>query len=279
MINLIYVAYCMVMALMAVVVFVALFFVKAGYGMFRTKQWGWAIDNKIGWVLMEAPAFMTMLATAVLFNMEKGTADYGCGDNQHFLLPSIFLAGLFLLHYFQRSFVFPFLMTGQSQMPVAIMLMGVVFNSLNAFFLSWGLFLYPLDIRMFVNSDTGLPLLLPFGEWILQPHAIVGILIFFAGMAINMHSDYVIRHLRQPGDTKHYLPTKGMYRYVTSGNYFGELVEWIGFAIASMTPAAWIFVMWTAANLMPRAHAIHRRYREEFGEAVGCRKRMIPWIY
>lgn len=37
----------------------------------------------------------------------------------------------FELHYFQRSFIFPFLMKGKSRMPLAIMLMGVVFNVLN----------------------------------------------------------------------------------------------------------------------------------------------------
>ena len=42
-------------------VFIALFFVKAGYGMFRTAQWGFSIPNKIGWLLMEAPVFFVML--------------------------------------------------------------------------------------------------------------------------------------------------------------------------------------------------------------------------
>ena len=103
---------------------------------------------------------------------------------------------------------------------------------------------------------------------------------FFAGMAINMHSDYVIRHLRKPGDTKHYLPQKGMYKYVTSGNYFGEIVEWTGLAIASCSPAAWLFVWWTFANLAPRAKSINKKYRAEFGDqAVGRRKGIIPFIF
>ncbi len=116
--------------------------------------------------------------------------------------------------------------------------------------------------------------------YLLKPHALLGIILFFAGMFVNLHSDYVIRHLRRPGDTKHYLPGKGLYRYVTSANYFGELVEWTGFAILTASPAAWVFVWWTFANLVPRADAIHRRYREEFGdEAVGKRKRIIPFLY
>ena len=108
----------------------------------------------------------------------------------------------------------------------------------------------------------------------------LGIILFFIGMGINLHSDSVIRHLRKPGDTRHYLPQKGMYRYVTSGNYFGELVEWIGFAVLTCSPAAWVFVLWTFANLAPRANSIRNRYREEFGkDAVGKKKRMIPFIY
>ena len=50
-----------VMSVLALVVFVALYFVKAGYGMFRTASWGWSIDNRLAWVLMEAPVFFVML--------------------------------------------------------------------------------------------------------------------------------------------------------------------------------------------------------------------------
>ena len=99
-------------------------------------------------------------------------------------------------------------------------------------------------------------------------------------MGINLHSDYVIRHLRKPGDTRHYLPNKGLYRYITSANYFGELVEWVGFAVLTASPAAWVFVWWTFANLVPRADAINNRYRAEFCvEAVGKRKCIIPFVY
>ena len=48
------------MVAMASVVFVALYFVKAGYGKFRTPGWGCSINNKLAWVLMEAPVFLTM---------------------------------------------------------------------------------------------------------------------------------------------------------------------------------------------------------------------------
>ena len=50
-----------VMAVIAVVVFVALFFVDAGYGKFYTPKWGPTLDNHLGWFLMEVPVFLAML--------------------------------------------------------------------------------------------------------------------------------------------------------------------------------------------------------------------------
>ena len=49
-----------VMSLIALFVFIALYFVKAGYGIFRTASWGVAISNKLAWILMEAPVFVVM---------------------------------------------------------------------------------------------------------------------------------------------------------------------------------------------------------------------------
>ena len=49
------------LAVMAVIVFVALFFFKAGYGYLSTSNWGPKIGNKVAWVLMEAPAFVFLL--------------------------------------------------------------------------------------------------------------------------------------------------------------------------------------------------------------------------
>ena len=243
------------MLAMAVVVFVSLYFVTAGYGQFRTRQWGWSINNKIAWTLMEAPVFFVMLIIWM-------------NSTRQWALPQLVLFGLFQLHYFQRSFVFPWLMTGKSRMPVAIMLMGITFNVINGVMQGGGLYWFP-------NPDFA-----EGASYLLRWNAIAGIVLFLAGLGINWHSDHVIRNLRKPGDTKHYLPQRGMYRYVTSANYLGELMEWTGFALAAATPVAWLFPIWTAANLVPRAHAIHKKYRMEFGdEAVGQRKRVIPFIY
>lgn len=244
-----------VMSFLAIVVFICLYFITAGYGQFRTKRWGYSIDNRVAWFLMEAPVFFVMLII-------------WCRAGFPFHLPELILLGLFLVHYFQRSFVFPSLMKGHSRMPLSIMMIGIIFNVINGIMQGGGLFWFPI------------PAYTQGASYLLRWNAIVGIIVFLFGMIVNWHSDYVIRHLRQPGETRHYLPQAGFYRYVTSANYFGELVEWIGFAIAAANPAAWVFALWTGANLIPRAHAIHRKYHEEFGdEAVGTRRRIIPLVY
>ncbi|MBR6847149.1 MAG: DUF1295 domain-containing protein [Bacteroidales bacterium] len=239
----------------AVVVFVSLFFVDAGYGKFYDKKWGPAINNKLGWVLMEAPVFIAMLVLWL------------CSDRRDDLVRMAFLF-LFELHYIQRSFVFPFRMRGNSVMPLSIILMGVTFNVLNALMQGgWIFYLSPDD---YYGPD-----------WLTTPKFISGFLIFLIGMYINIQSDDIIRNLRKDGDSGHYLPKEGMFRYVTSANYFGELVEWIGFAILTWSWSGAVFAVWTFANLAPRASRIYDRYKVEFGNQLDTKKtkRMIPFIW
>lgn len=249
--------YCLyIMPVLAVLVFIALYFVEAGYGIAFDKKWGVSVPNKLGWFLMEFPVFAVILIIGLM------------APKQPSVVPYIFLV-FFELHYFQRVFVFPFLLKGKNRMPVSIMCTGIVFNILNAFMQGyWIFFAAPADLYTV--------------SWLSTPQFIIGTVVFFTGMFINMQSDYIIRHLRKNADDKrHYLPQDGMFKFVTSANYFGELTEWLGFAILTWSFAGLIFFIWTFANLVPRAHKIHQRYRKEFGEEMLKLnpKRVIPFIY
>ena len=118
-------------------------------------------------------------------------------------------------------------------------------------------------------------------EWLKTPQFIAGTIVFLSGMFINIQSDSIIRGLRKPGDTRHYLPKKGLYRYVTSANYFGEFVEWCGFALLTWSWAGVLFAVWTFANLAPRAARIYERYKVEFADELDVKKvkRMLPFIW
>jgi 3-oxo-5-alpha-steroid 4-dehydrogenase 1 len=245
--------FLVIMASVALVVFVALFFVKAGYGMFFDRKWGPPMPNRLGWFLMEAPIFILM---TVLWLISDRRCD---------AVPLAFFA-IFQVHYLQRSFIFPWLIRGNSKMPLGIVLMAVLFNTCNALMQGGWIFffspVYPVN-------------------WLWSWQFIAGTAIFIAGFVINLHSDYIIRHLRRPGDTRHYIPRGGMFRWVSSANYFGELVEWIGFAVLTWSWPGVIFAWWTLANLVPRADAIYDNYQKEFGEEFTKLrlKRMIPFVY
>ncbi|MBR4228107.1 MAG: DUF1295 domain-containing protein [Bacteroidales bacterium] len=247
--------FLIVMAVIAVIVFVCLFFVDAGYGKFYQPKWGPSVSNRLGWVLMEAPVFIAMLFL------------WWFSDRRTDPVRLIFLL-LFELHYFHRSFIFPLQIRGKSRMPLSIILMGALFNTLNAFMQGGWIFYLSPDKYYPAGWLTGLPFL-------------VGTAVFFAGMAINIKSDSIIRNLRKPGDTGHYLPKGGMFRYVTSANYFGEFIEWTGFAILTWSWAGAVFALWTFANLAPRAARIYDMYSREFPDELDTKKtkRMIPFIY
>jgi len=249
------------MAAMGVLVFICLFYFKAGYGYLSTSNWGPKISNKVAWVLMEAPSFCFLLYYTLRYAFSGAEA-----ENCNAVLYVI--AGFFLLHYFQRSFIFPLLLRGKSKMPIAIMAMGMIFNTINSWFIGTWLF----DV-----APAGYYTI----AWLWSPQFIIGAIIFAVGMFINLQSDHIIRHLRKPGDTKHYIPKKGMYKYVTSANYFGEITEWIGFAILSWSPCGVLFAFWSFCNLGPRSKSLTEKYIAEFGEEYKSlnKKNLIPFIW
>ena len=183
--------FLIVMALLALVVFAALHFFEAGYGYLFNPKYGPPVPNKIGWVLMESPVFVAM---CVLWLLSERTWEAG----------PLTLFALFQAHYLQRAFIFPLLMRGASKMPLGIVVMGMCFNTLNALMQGgW----------IFYVSPEGY-----YADWFAQPYIYIGGAMFLAGMAVNLHSDHIIRNLRRPGDTRHYIPRGGMFRYVSSAN-------------------------------------------------------------
>ena len=246
--------FLLVMTITAAGVFSALFFVDAGYGQYIDGRWGKAIDNRVGWVIMEIPVVIVF-------------AIYWMTSPRAFATTPLVFAALFNLHYLQRTFVFPLLIRGCDKMPTSIILFGMIFNTANA---------YMQGAWIFVLS----PETLYTPAWLATPQFAIGVTMFLVGFAINLHSDHIIRNLRQAGDTAFHIPRGGMFEYVTSANYFGELVEWVGWAVMTLSWAGFVFGLWSLANLGPRASRHHSWYLEQFGDAYPKnRKRIIPFAF
>nr|XP_061778756.1 3-oxo-5-alpha-steroid 4-dehydrogenase 2-like isoform X4 [Nerophis lumbriciformis] len=103
----------------------------------------------------------------------------------------------------------------------------------------------------------------------------IGLLLFYTGMAINIHSDYSLRNLRKPGEAIYKVPTGGFFEYVSAANYFGEILEWFGYAVATWGLPSFSFAVFTACFIGPRA-IYHHRWRAFWGFLVEqCREEGI----
>lgn len=251
------------MTVMAAVVFTVLQFVTVAYGMTYNTRWGVSIRSNWGWMLMEAPVFLLMLVIYISA-MAQG-APY-TAETFPWVTMTIFV--FFELHYLQRSFVFPAKMRGTSKMPLSIIFTGFFFNTINAYMQGgWLFYVSPGQYTL---------------DWFWSPQFIAGTVLFFAGMVINMQSDIIIRRLRKDKeDNNYYLPTGFLFDKINSANYFGEILEWVGFAVLSWSVAGLVFVLWTLANIVPRSKSVYERYTQFFGEDFTKlnRYKILPYIY
>lgn len=232
---------------------VFLLFISAPYGKADREGWGPAINQRLGWLLMELPSF-------VFFGWF-----YLQGSHRFDVIP-LLLGALYMGHYFHRSFIYPFLIRikpGASE-KVLLVIMAVLFNSANGFLN--GAYLGEYATQLYDNA------------WFFDPRFIGGMALFMTGFFINKSSDRILRNLRKPGESGYKIPQGGLYRWVSCPNYLGEILQWGGFALAGWSLPALAFVAFTAANLVPRALTSHRWYREKFADYPPERKAVIPFV-
>ncbi len=235
----------------AVVMFPVLLKVTAPYGRHSSKGWGPMIPNRLGWVIMELPSLI-MFVSFFLF-----------GPNP-MSIPMLIFFLLYSAHYINRSIIFPYRThTSRKLMPLLIALLAICFNLVNGF----------INGYYFGTISRGYPV-----DWMCDARFIIGVGVFLAGMVINIRSDNRLLDLRKNTRTGYSLPTGGLFRYVSCPNFFGEILEWTGFAIMTWSPAALAFAIWTAVNLLPRALDHHRWYRKTFEDYPMERKAVIPFI-
>jgi len=170
-----------------------------------------------------------------------------------------------MAHYVQRSFIYPFLRRGHGKrMPLYIVVSGCLFNSVNGY----------LNGRYLFEFSGGYP-----NEWLTNLRFLLGASLFTIGYIINRHADWILRGLRKPGESGYNIPYGGLYRWISCPNYLGELLIWIGWAVATWSFPGLAFAVWTAANLVPRAWSHHKWYRVHFDDYPSERKALFPLLW
>jgi len=148
------------------------------------------------------------------------------------------------------------------KIPVLIVTSGVSFNLVNGFLIGY----YFGYFSQYDNSEL-------FGMRFLT-----GTFLFILGVVVNWNYDNKLIHLRRPDETDYLIPQGKLFELISCPNLLGEVIEWTGYAIMCWNLPAISFLVWTIANLVPRALAHHKWYNEHFENYPAERKAIFPFI-
>lgn len=253
---------------------------------------GPAFDARISWFLFECPNLIWSW--------------YWCWYHRDFDSPmrmalssdydrpgistNIVLASLFTLHYINRAIVYPMRMnTDSHEVPLLVTVCAALITSWNGYLQCFHLAQIEEHPPLTLSMELG-----NLFRW-------AGICLFFVGMGVNVSSDEALRNLRRANspspppatgnngeksttirhrDCAYYIPRSRLFARVSCPNFLGEIIEWLGFSIASKFSLPSVaFLIYTASNLIPRGVAHHNWYLRKFDDYPIERKwAVIPLV-
>lgn len=218
------------------------------YGKLRQRKDGYyGFPPWLGWMIQESPSFFIPI-TALLSHI--GKADVS-------LFRLVTLAAM-ATHYFNRTFVYSMKIKSEKKVPVLMCVSAFIFCFYNGF----------MQSHAILHNDP------THGK-----QFIAGLATFAVGMLINVHSDQLLINLRQKNEKGYKVPQGGLFPWLSSPNYSGEILEWWGFALMAGTQAAIWFAVWSTLYLGHRAFRTHKFYKEKFKEDYPqTRRAVIPFV-
>lgn len=234
--------------------FLLTFGVVAPFGKHSSNKWGPCINAKLAWFLFECP------------NLIWSVYAYLTRDENVFSSSpaNCILLSLFCIHYINRAVLYPIRMSKASQpVNLAVLTSAISFCTVNGY-------LQGLEYCQFrVYSKN----------YISSPQFITGFILWCTGFLLNLQADSILRRLRiTPPKAQYKIPNGGLFRYTSCANFCGEIIEWLGYAIASNSLSGWSFFAWVCANLIPRGVSHHKWYLEKFEDYPKDRWAVIPFI-
>ncbi|KAI8923242.1 3-oxo-5-alpha-steroid 4-dehydrogenase-domain-containing protein [Entophlyctis helioformis] len=252
--TLLYARTLAVVLLHAPLLLVILNVIVAPYGKFNRPGFGPTVNGKLGWLFFESiPVVAFYLAVTASSSLAALSST------------QLVLVLLWEVHYIHRSLVYTWRAPGMAPMSVFTVLGAICFNVPNGY----------VNGR-FVGYFGDLP-----DSVATSPRFLAGVAVFAVGMVINIWADNVLfglRRGRHAGGERYSVPLGGLYSWVSCPNYLGEILEWVGWAIATGSWAGTAFALFTACNLVPRAIKQHAWYQATFPNYPRSRKAVIPLL-
>lgn len=179
--------------------------IKINYGRLKDSLSKLDLPPKLSWFFMEIPNLLWVLY--FIFIIGDSLSWGYC---------------LFIIHYINRTIIYPLRLNTNTPLPLEIVLTAFSFTFANGY------------IQGISNKTAGQTSLF------LQ---ILGTFIFFLGMYINIRCDNILQEAKikaksqkqNDSKSKYVLIDEFLFKYVGSPNYFGEIIEWIGYFIVCQT--------------------------------------------
>ena len=148
-------------------------------------------------------------------------------------------------------------------------------TSFSQFFMTWtiqGLWVFICSSAAIIamTSPTGV---------IVNNIFYIGLGVFILGFTIEIIADHQKSAFRSNPSNKDAFIRGGLWGRSRHPNYFGEIIQWIGFSVMVWSLPAFVFVFWTICNLVPRAVSHHKWYHSKFSDYPKSRKAIIPFIF
>ncbi|OXA55679.1 steroid 5-alpha-reductase DET2 [Folsomia candida] len=174
------------------------------------------------------------------------------------------LAGLMIyyLHYFNRSVIYPSRISDHATPCPAWFILGpLIVTTVHTFY----------QVHHLANVH--------------KPMAVSSLTFVAIGMSIlgawlNTRHDWILTQLRARGKG-YQIPEGSLFEYVSCPNYFGECLEWWGFALVTGGGRPQVlFAIFSTVFLGFRARFTRKWYHAKFGAKYPReRKAMIPFVY
>ncbi|KAF2364287.1 Adenylate kinase 3/4 mitochondrial [Trinorchestia longiramus] len=204
----------------------------APYGRYRSNRYGFGVPARLAWCVQESPAFIVPLLMVITTRRSTYTA-----------ITNQICMGLFIIHYFQRSFVYSLLVQTKNKVPF----MPCVSAFLTCLF--FGILQSVYFVNFYKYDDS---------VWLRKPYFWIGCSLYLFGMKLNLSSDSALRKLRTSQSNDYKIPRGGMFEKVSCANYLGEVLEMWGYAISSCAPPAIAHALFTTCFLTRRALQHHQ---------------------
>ena len=261
-------------------------------------RYAWAIAEAIGplnliYILYSLPTRLVPLSSTTT-TISPRTGVFGTG------LPITheIMGLLYVIHYVNRAGITPLLKAPSiSPINAVVSICMALFQFMNSTSLG-GWICYNAQEQVSTLSSSKVDARL------ISPLSIIGMIIFVAGFAGNIVTEWHLFELRKGAakrkaksegkavvsyDKVYVVPeAKGLFRYVLYPHYSLEWLEWTGYWILGgawglgwtwTNSAALMFLVNEIASMTPRAYAGIGWYDKKFGKrAVAGRKAVIPWL-